>query len=258
MAKDKPIKINDKDDVKKTYVHIILDKSGSMQIIRAETISHFNEQVQELQKKTTEDMETMVSLTVFDGEVEHKFLRQPVKSLQEIGPKDYRPSGSTALYDAVGQALDDLERKAEDINDDNVAVLMIILSDGEENSSTMYTQEIIASRIKKLRATDRWTFVYIGANQDLEVVAKKLAIPRTNMLQYTSDRLGTKGMNQVHVASVGNYMCCRAAGAMSLDADFYNEDDQAKVDLSTSSKTSDPNPDVVTPSSTSGSSSDGK
>jgi uncharacterized protein YegL len=255
--KNKPIKVNDKDEIQKTYVHLILDKSGSMQVIRAETVSHFNEQVQELQKRTTEGMETVVSLTVFDGTVKHKFLRKPVKSLEELTAEDYQPSGSTALYDAIGQSLDDLERKAKDINDDNVAVLMVVLSDGEENSSTMFTQQIIADRIKRLRATDRWTFVYIGANQNLEDVSKRLAIPRTNMLRYTSDSVGTRGMTVAHTASVGSYMASRSVGLMATN-DFYSGDGQAKADLVTESKTSDPSPDAVTPSSTTGSGSDSK
>jgi uncharacterized protein with von Willebrand factor type A (vWA) domain len=251
MAKDKPLKVNDKDETKKTYVHIILDKSGSMQTIRNETVQHFNEQVQELQKKTEGDMETCVSLTVFDGEVHHKFLRKSVKELQ-----DYKPSGSTALYDAVGESLDDLGL-AKDINDDNVAVLVIVLSDGEENSSTTYNQETIANRIKQLRATDRWTFVYIGANQNLEEVSRRMAIPRSNMLKFAASASGVRGMSAAHTNSVGTYMRARSKGVL-FSNDFYTPDDQAQADLVGDSQTSDSSPDVVKSSTTGGSDSDGK
>ena len=256
MAKDKPIKINDKDEPQKTYVHIILDKSGSMSIIRSETVTHFNEQVQELQKKTTEGMDTLVSLTVFDSSVDHKFLRKPVKNLKELALDEYQPCGTTALYDAIGFSLDDLSL-AKDIKDENVAVLVVVLSDGAENSSTTYRQAAIAGRIKELRATGRYTFVYIGANQNLEEVSKRLSIPKTNMLRFASSASGVRGMSAAHVGSVGTYMISRSKGVLATH-DFYSPDDQAKADLVPESKSSDPSPDAVKITSTTGSDPDGK
>jgi hypothetical protein len=103
--------------------------------------------------------------------------------------KYYVPDGSTAMLDAVGQTIDRLEREGSRIHE--ASVLVCIISDGQENSSTDYTYESVAELIQRLTATERWTFTYLGSNQDLSIVSEHLSIPLTNTSSYASTREGT-------------------------------------------------------------------
>ena len=149
--------IVDENQKLKTYIHIILDQSGSMQTIKKETISHFNEQIQEIKLKNKKNMDTLVSLTVFNENVTDKFLNKPIKKLAEINDKTYNPNGMTALFDAIGFSIQKLN-SLPDIKDENTAVLVVILTDGWENASTTHSQKEIAAQIRELEATKQWTF----------------------------------------------------------------------------------------------------
>jgi hypothetical protein len=103
--------------------------------------------------------------------------------------KHYVSDGSTAMLDAVGQTIDRLEREGNQI--DHASVLVCVISDGQENSSTDYTYASVAERITRLTATERWTFSYLGSNQDLSVVSESLSIPFANTSSYSSTGEGT-------------------------------------------------------------------
>jgi hypothetical protein len=234
MIAEKVIRVNDDDQKLKTYIQIIVDRSGSMDCIRKETIAHFNEQVQEIKGRDSDKMETFVSLTVFNTDIDFVINEEPADSLKELTEADYYPNGGTALFDAIGLSLDKLEQ-LEDIEKEHVSALVIVLTDGWENSSKIYKQPQVAARIKKLRDTKRWTFVYIGANQDLEKVSQDLNIPQTNMLNYCSDSVGTTSMTRRHRASVGEYMTSRSLGVAAV-SDFYASPEESNSDSDSKSE----------------------
>lgn len=164
-----------------THVAIVLDRSGSMASCRAETINGFNEQVQKITGKTKTDGTadtTLITLVLFNHEVEFVHFVSPVDSLREITAEQYVPNGSTAMLDAVGLTLTRFEREVED--DEQTRYLVIIITDGEENDSKEFTYERIAEMIQKRQQTGRWTFSYMGANQDLSDLSKRLNIPKSN------------------------------------------------------------------------------
>jgi hypothetical protein len=113
----------------------------------------------------------------------------PSQRLHPLSRKYYVPDGSTAMLDAVGQTIDRLEREGSQI--DEASVLVCVISDGQENSSTDYNYESVAERIQRLTATERWTFTYLGSNQDLSIVSEYLSIPMANMTSYASTAEGT-------------------------------------------------------------------
>ena len=102
----------------------------------------------------------------------------------------YLPCDSTAILDAVGIAL---ERFATEVGDDaETRYVVVIISDGEENASRRYNYEVIASMIGVRQNTGRWTFAYVGANQDLSEVSRRMHIPRQNMVCYAPSREGAQ------------------------------------------------------------------
>jgi len=216
------IKINTNDSLK-TYVFLLLDKSGSMGSVKAETISHFNEQLQTVKSSEIRNMENIVSLTTFNDSVQEVFFKKAAADVQELTPESYEPRGMTCMLDAIGTVIDKA-KKIEDINKENVSCLVVILSDGMENSSRKYSSNDVAERIQSLQDTERWTFAYIGANQDLSTVSKQLNIPKGNTLSFDSSSLGVTNMAKKQRRYLSGYFTARSYGTKSTRG-FYGSDE---------------------------------
>jgi Mg-chelatase subunit ChlD len=173
----------------KTHQIIVLDRSGSMSACRAETIAGFNRVVGEV-SAAAEGADVRVTLVVFNEEVAFAAFCEPTAALQPLTPETYVPGGATAMLDAVGFALD---RFATEVGDDKeTRYVVVVVSDGEENASRRYDYPAIASMINARQSTGRWTFAYVGANQDLSEVSRRMEIPRRNMVCYAPSREGTQ------------------------------------------------------------------
>ncbi|RYG01998.1 MAG: VWA domain-containing protein, partial [Chitinophagaceae bacterium] len=166
---------------KKTYYHIILDQSGSMQDCIDPTISGFNEQVQvvrSLQQRYPEQ-EIRIGLTCFNDDVNIVSFARPVNEQRQLNRETYRPDGSTALYDAIGQTVlkikDSIGNGALQSQDD-VSMIVVILTDGYENASKLFNRQGIGNLIRELEATGKWTFTYLGATIDAQEILDDLVV----------------------------------------------------------------------------------
>lgn len=206
----------------KTLVTVVLDRSGSMQRGKQHTIDGFNEQIQTLKSAESETSKSLVTLVTFNDRVEVLFDAIPVNSIPELTEQTYIPSGMTAMYDGVGEAIRLLEKR-DDINDPNVSVLMVILSDGEENASRVSTQAHIAEKIQSLKDTGRWTFTYMGANVDLSTISTQLNLDIGNVISFNaSSEEGYAQAAMLRTAGTEMYMKSRSVGAVTASADFYS------------------------------------
>lgn len=215
-----------KEKVKKvSYITFVIDESGSMAGVRDATISGINEQIQQIKKdfgSKTEDIDTYVSLLKFNADVQTVFSNIGLDKLKEITNEDYIPGGNTAMLDAVGQAIDKLKDR-KDINDENTSSLIIVVSDGEENASKKYTSSSLADSIGKLNETKRWTFTYLGANQDLSKVSKSTQIYAANTASFDShSRGGVLRAFAMNAKGLSNYASSLASADVSFAAtSFY-------------------------------------
>jgi hypothetical protein len=204
------------------HVAIVLDRSGSMEACRDETISGFNEYAQHIRSTAkAAGLDTRLTLTVFNGEVRMPLFEEPLERLHPMSRKYYVPDGSTAMLDAVGQTVDRLERYGSQI--DEASVLVCIISDGQENSSTEYTYASVAQRIARLTETERWTFTYMGSNQDLSIVSQQLDIPVSNMTSYVSSGEGTADAWKRHSRATSRRMQGVSTGQTASQG-FYSEE----------------------------------
>lgn len=211
----------------RTYVAIVLDQSGSMESCRQQTIDGFNEQVQVVKRDGNEN--TFVSLVRFNDHVDPKFFNASLDQLSEITYSDYKPDGMTAMYDAVGETITRLKNETDADCPEN-AYLLVIVSDGFENSSKKFKQRDIAEMVQSLTATGRWTFTYLGSNQDLSKLSQEMGIQTSNMAQYVSNQVGTAKAMKCASAGLKKYMKARAGGQSQL-CDFYSEDGKiAEID----------------------------
>ena len=209
-----------------------------MAACREETINGFNEQVQKLRGQTRDDGttdSTFVTLVLFNHEVRFVRFAVPLGTLVEITKEQYVPHGTTAMLDAVGSTLSRFEQEVSE--DEDTRYLVIVISDGEENDSHDYTYERIAEIIQKRQAIGRWTFSYMGANQDLSDVSKRLSIPEGNMVAYTSSPEGTAAGFTSLSRSMVAFMSRRNRGAGTSE-EFFS--DQEEIESSTDDDGSEP------------------
>ena len=223
----------------KTYVALVLDKSGSMDKIRSEAIDNFNEQLQVLKEESSSPaavakkllqeqnavgVETRVTMTTFNQSVDILFVDKDVMGVDEITEADYVPDGMTAMYDGMGKTIDAL-LELPDISDDNVSILFITITDGRENSSTVVKREQLQSKIEDLQATGRWTFTYLGANQDvLEQAVENLSMSVGNTMSFSATSAGTKRMSEVQTGALKAFYSQRRLGKTQVD-NFYSDVD---------------------------------
>lgn len=204
---------------KVTHVAIVLDKSGSMGSVRRETVNGFNEQVDVLRRQANDGGQTFASLFTFNDQVYETFFNQDASQLERLSMFDYSPEGGTALRDAVGYAIERLRRTHE--NDGrNHAFLVIIISDGEENSSRHFSESQLAEKIQTLQRQGNWTFTYLGANCDLSRIRQTYGFTKGNTMQYCSTREGTQLALHSNARGLSSYLDSRSKGLEAV-SDFY-------------------------------------
>lgn len=161
-----------------TKIHFILDNSGSMAAIQDSTIDSFNEYVTAL--KRDKNVYRM-SLTTFADSIRKTSLK-PLSAFK-LTRENYTADGmSTSLYDAVCKTLKKADKSGKN--------LVVILTDGLENSSREYNREDMKKLIKDLTKDGNWTFVYLGANQDSFQNAVHYGIPVNNTSNFNATPAG--------------------------------------------------------------------
>lgn len=167
-------------------VAFIVDESGSMETCRQQVISGYNEFVGDLKRE--KELDIRFSLTLFDTEVRTVVKGELVREIRDMETNDYRPAGNTALYDALGATLNALETRLK--GDTETPITVIVMTDGQENSSREFTREAIRTRIEGLQRQGNWTFVFMAADQDARAAGGAIGIPPANTLSYSSSATG--------------------------------------------------------------------
>lgn len=206
------------------YNLIVLDASGSMYSIRNEAIAGVVETIQTIRtaQKDNANQEHLFSLVVFNGRsIATVYDRMPIDKVPDLDANDYQPTDNTPLYDAMGNAITNLQRYIND--DDNV--LVTVITDGYENSSVEWNHQRVFQLVEDLK-NKNWLFTYIGANQDALKVAKGMGIDHS--MNYMSDAEGTKAMFRKERFSRKAFYGKLSAGKRFFEAkseDYFVDDD---------------------------------
>lgn len=169
---------------------IILDESGSMCTIYKQALDGVNETLNTIRQSQTEDdsQRHFVSLVAFDSShLRFIYNGTPAEKTKDITTEQYRPGECTPLYDAMGVSIHDLRTRVADED----IVMVTVITDGEENSSQVYTSAMVKALVDELRLKG-WTFTYLGANQDVEAVATDLNID--NYMAFEASEEGAQEM----------------------------------------------------------------
>jgi uncharacterized protein YegL len=172
---------------KKTLYHFVLDRSGSMSNCTKATINGFNAQVTTIKKLQEEfpEQEFEVSLTIFDDIIDHVQSHVSIDNFQLLSDSRYIPRGATALLDAIGMSINQIRITNETkILNNEMSIVMVILTDGMENASREFTYHQIAKTIAELEKTEKWTFTFLGADIDAIHTSKMLNIRSENVVSF--------------------------------------------------------------------------
>lgn len=173
-----------------TEIVFILDKSGSMSGLEADTIGGYNSF---LEKQKNEEGEAYVSTVLFSDTNNVIHDRVPIKKIEPMNDKQYCVGGCTALLDAIGGAIKHIGNvhKYAREEDRPEKTVFVITTDGQENSSHIYDYEKIKKLVKKQQEKYGWEFIFLGANIDAIGEAGKLGIASNRAVRYECDGAGT-------------------------------------------------------------------
>jgi hypothetical protein len=200
-----------------TSVNVIIDKSGSMGSLANDTIGGFNTFLAD-QKNVPGDVS--FTLVVFNNHYDVVYDAVPLATVPELSVKTYRPSGGTALLDAVGTTINNVGAKLAAMSEEErpSKVIFLIVTDGEENASHEYKLEQIKDMVTHQREKYSWEFVFMGANIDAISAGTSLGISAANSVNYVASSVGTKSLYGAVSNSLKSYRI-----SANQQADFFNQ-----------------------------------
>lgn len=212
-----------------TYIGFVQDHSGSMGMkfgdekSNAElAVGNFNEQRAKLLKEDDDTMENLVTIVEFDDDIHCNIDNTPISEIKEM--EKWWTGGMTSLYDAIAYCIKNIRKKMDVDSRKDKAALIVIQTDGAENSSTDYQGEQGRQRINKmineLEDTKLWTFVFLGENIDTKI-AMDMGFKMGNTLSHKSGAENVACAYSVTTDGLGKYMSDRKRG-ITQSMNFYD------------------------------------
>ncbi|MEH7374564.1 vWA domain-containing protein [Neobacillus drentensis] len=174
-----------------TELVFILDKSGSMAGLEADTIGGYNAMLKKQQKA---EGEAIVTTVLFNHEYELFHDRINVRGISPITEEDYQVGGTTALLDTIGFTIQKFVNVQKRTSEDERAekVLFVITTDGMENASREFTSDKIKNMVQHQKEKYGWEFLFLGANIDAISTAARFGIDEDFAVDYHADNKGTQ------------------------------------------------------------------
>ncbi len=200
-----------------TDITMVVDRSGSMASIRSDAEGGINSFVSQQQQEPGEALMTLVQFNTA-----YEFIHSGI-SIGQVPAYRLQPSGSTALLDAVGRAINETGSRlaAMDETQRPGLVVFVIATDGEENSSREFTREQIRQMIQHQQSAYRWQFTFLAANQDAFAEGASLGIAADGIAQWATDK--ARGTYDVAAQKISRMRKAARAGE-TIDNKFTDEE----------------------------------
>lgn len=189
------------------FITFVLDETSSMHSIAGATIEGFNSYVREIRST---DPQAQFTLVRFNTQKLDRSKTGPLSEVRELTAHEYNPIGGTPLIDAVATAIRATE---EEIAHRKVRAIVVVQTDGEENSSRRFSKEQLKSLIEE-KQRDGWAFVFLGAGIDAFHGAEQLGFQRNTVMSY--DRTKSPEVFRAASRSTISY----ASSGLVADASF--------------------------------------
>ena len=205
-----------------TEMVFILDKSGSMSGLEADTIGGFNSMI-ERQKK--EEGEALVSTVLFSDESRVIHDRIALNKIEPMTDKQYYVGGCTALIDAIGGAIHHIGNVHKYARDEDRPehTIFVITTDGMENASHRYTSSQVKAMVQRQKDKYGWEFLFLGANIDAVETAARYGIAEDRAVSFINDHAG-QSLNYTAVSeAVRTVRACRPLARdwkQDIEADY--------------------------------------
>ena len=149
---------------------LILDESGSMESIRNDMLKSINDLIKEQQQ--VKERPSTFTLVKFNEKVNRYISNKPLNNIKVLSSEDYTPNGATALYDAIGDNINLFRNEKE--------VLMVIVTDGQENSSTKYNKNQINKMIEQKKETNNLSYVYLSNDLNTQLQGNNIGLHKSD------------------------------------------------------------------------------
>lgn len=204
-----------------TEIIAILDRSGSMSSIAQDMRGGFMTFINE-QKKIPGDLR--VSLYQFDSVYEVVYENRSVQDIHEL---TLVPRNNTALLDAVGRAINDTGRRLAAMHEHERPhkVIVMVITDGEENASREYTRERIKGMIEHQEKKYGWTFIFLGANQNAFHEASAMGFQSGNTMNFAANSRGTEAVYKGLSGKMSAVRTCAIGSEQLTSGLFFNQSD---------------------------------
>jgi len=211
-------------DANKTSITVILDKSGSMEPVRLDTVGGYNTFI-EGQKQLPGECE--VTLIQFNNHREFTYKSKNIKDLEKgLLIEQYRPTNGTALLDAIGVAIEEKGAEFAKMSEEHRPgkVMFVIITDGAENASQDFTYSKIKEMIEHQKNNYQWDFTFLGANIDTFDVADSLGIAANKSLSFSTSKAGgaKRAFASVNIYAKG--MRSAASGSSASEVSYTEAD----------------------------------
>ena len=200
-----------------TELVFILDRSGSMFGLEADTLGGFNSMIA---KQRREEGEALVSTVLFNGTTTVLHDRVPLTRIEPMTERQYQVGGCTALLDAIGGAIHHIGNvhKYAREEDRPEHTLFVITTDGLENASHSYSADQVRRMIRRQRENYGWEFIFLAANIDAVETADRIGIRRERAANYRQDRDGMRSSYEAMSEAIISVRC-----AESLDSGAWRK-----------------------------------
>ena len=166
---------------------LVLDKSGSMQGLESDKIGGFNSMIK---KQKALDVPVRVTAVRFNDKTDVLYESRSIHSVHALTEKEYEVGGTTALLDAVGSTILNVDQKGNVKK--GTKVIFVIITDGMENASREFTKTKVKQMISDKQEKYGWDFIYLGANIDAAEEAGAIGVKKANAVTYRNTESGVR------------------------------------------------------------------